>query len=79
MTVMVMLNDVVPPEFVAVMVYTDVDVTESGVPLTTPVDAFKDNPEGNPGLTEYPETAPPEMVGLSGVIAEFTVNMFGDV
>jgi hypothetical protein len=40
-----------------------------GVPLTTPVEVFRLKPAGSAGLTLYPVTAPPLVVGLSGVIA----------
>ena len=50
-----------------------------GVPEMTPVDVFSVNPVGNAGVTKYDVTAPPETVGLSGVIAFPIVNTFGEV
>lgn len=43
-------------------------VTMVGVPLITPVVAFKTNPVGNVISDVYPVTAPPVLVGLNGVI-----------
>ena len=39
------------------------------MPVITPVDVLSVKPAGNPGATEYEATAPPDDVGVFGVIA----------
>ena len=68
-----------PVAFVAVIVY-DADAADAvGVPLSTPVEAFKVSPAGNAGETVQFVDAPPEFVGVNDVIAEFTVAEIDDV
>ena len=69
MTIMVTLAVSVPPELVAVIVYTAEDVTAVGVPLIAPVEVSRANPAGSEGDTEYDMTVPPVEVTVSVVIA----------
>ena len=50
----------VPPELVAVTVYEVAGWVAVGVPLTRPVDALNDNPDGRAGEMEYDRAGPPE-------------------
>ena len=52
-------------------------MTCDGVPLIIPVDVSSDNPVGRDGETEY-EVGVPVMVGVSSVMGEFLVKMFGE-
>ena len=55
------------------------EVTAVGVPLTAPVEESKDKPAGRPGETDHEVTVPPEIVGVTVVIAVpfVNVNEFG--
>ena len=72
MIVIIILNDVFPPEFVAVIVYPAVTAATVGVPEITPVVVFNTSPEGNAGLTLYDVTVH-KIVGFNCVIAVPTV------
>ena len=66
---------VLPPVFVAVMVYIAEDVTASGVPLISPVDESSERPDGSEGDTDQPVTGPPNTIGVTEVIAVPFVNV----
>ena len=48
-----------------------------GVPLISPVEVLKFNPDGKDGEIDQETTAPPLDVGVSAVIAEFLVKLNG--
>ena len=60
---------VLPPVFVAVMVYIAEDVTASGVPLISPVGESSESPDGSVGYPDQPVIGPPLAVGVTAVIA----------
>ena len=59
----------VPPELVAVTVYTAEEVTVVGVPEIAPVVLDRVRPAGSEGDTDQEVTAPPVEVGETVVIA----------
>ncbi len=59
----------VPPELVAVTVYTAEEVTVVGVPEIAPVVLDSVRPAGSEGDTDQEVTAPPVEVGETVVIA----------
>ena len=63
--------------FVAVTVYDVVEETTVGVPEISPVDVLKVRPVGRTGVIDHDSTAPPLTLGVSGVIAESLVNVYG--
>ena len=69
---------VLPPEFVAVIVYELEDIVTVGVPEMIPVAASNESPVGKLGDTEY-EIPDPVTVGVIGVIAELLAQIFGVV
>ncbi len=75
LTTMVTLAVSVPPVLVAVMVYDAEDVTAVGVPLMSPVEVSRANPDGSDGDTEYETTVPPVDVTDAVVIAVPLVNV----
>jgi hypothetical protein len=76
-TVMVITKFVLPPVFVAVIVYVERFATTVGVPEIIPVDVSNVRPAGKSGRTVY-ETGVPVIVGDSGVIDVPFVYIFGD-
>ena len=76
MIVIVTVVVALPVTFVAVTVYVAVAVTIVGVPEIIPVVVSNDKPAGNVGLTDQLAAAPPVLVGVSEVIAVFTVYTF---
>ena len=65
---MSMVVDVLPPEFVAVIVYVVKVESALGVPLISPVDASIFKPVGSPGLIDQLTTGPPPTFGIPVVI-----------
>ncbi len=59
----------VPPELVAVTVYTAEEVTVVGVPEMAPVVLDRVRPAGSEGDTDQEVTAPPVEVGETVVMA----------
>ena len=62
-----------PPLFVAVMVYVVAGDVAVGVPDITPVVELKVKPDGSPGLMVKLAAAPPVFVGVKAVIATPTL------
>ena len=77
MTRIVMDTVVLPPVLVAVTVYGAEEDTAVGVPLISPVEVSKFNPEGTDGEIDQDVTGPPLTDGVAVVIAESLVSENG--
>jgi len=77
LTVMVTVAVVLPPVLFAVMVNVVVDVIAVGVPLISPVDVSNDKPAGSVAEIDHVSTAPPSAVGVTAVMAESLVSVYG--
>ena len=77
LTVMVTDAEALPPVFVAVIVNVVEDVIAVGVPLISPVEVSKDKPAGSVDEIDHVSTAPPSAVGVTAVMAESLVSVYG--
>ena len=66
-----------PPELLAYTVYVVDGDTTVGVPEISPVDVSNDKPFGRSGVISQDVTVPPRTVGVSAVITESLVKVYG--
>ena len=75
MTAITSVVELLPPAFVAVMVYVAEALIPVGVPEIAPVDVSSVRPTGSAGETDQDVTVPPVDVGVIAVIVTFFVKV----
>ena len=68
---------ILPPVFVALIVYVVVALTTVGVPDISPVAVSNRRPAGSAGVIVHDTTGPPVVVGVSACIAVLLVSVYG--
>ena len=75
MTAKVNVVELLPPAFVAVIVYVAEALIPVGVPEIAPVDVSSVRPTGSSGETDQDTTVPPLEVGVIATIGTFLVSV----
>ena len=68
---------ILPPVFVALIVYVVVALTTVGVPDISPVAVSNRRPAGSAGVIVHDTTGPPVVVGEAACIAVLLVSVYG--